>query len=135
MQNELVQLGETRSPVERGLFKIDIAFDKAANDRGDEILIRHVTSDCESETRWFKFAELRIHEPRVTAARKASDSDLLLPGVFNHQSFARSPVYGWRARSGASIQLKNGVRNRCAPKHGPTWGSIGGSLFDFESTD
>jgi hypothetical protein len=80
---EAAYLGNAQTPVNGRQLKIDIVFEEFASAREGEVLIRHVVSDCERETRLFKFEEFHSTKPRVLGARRASDSDLMLLGLLN----------------------------------------------------
>src|SRR5258708_34240633 len=61
--------------------KICIVFDDDASARSAEVLIRHTASDLPCDVQLFAFEELDPPGPVVTAARKASVSNILVVPV------------------------------------------------------
>ena len=61
--------------------KICIVFDDDASERSAEVLIRHAAPNLPCDVQSFAFDELDPPGPGVTAARNASDSDILVVAV------------------------------------------------------
>jgi hypothetical protein len=64
-----------------GPLRICIVFDEDGSASSAEVLIKHVASDFECETQLFCFDELDPPGPGVAAARRASDTDILVLAV------------------------------------------------------
>jgi hypothetical protein len=58
--------------------KICVVFDEEASNQNAEVLIRHVTSDYQCDTQFFRFDELHTLAPGVAAARNAARTDILV---------------------------------------------------------
>jgi hypothetical protein len=87
------QRNPTTGAPERPL-RICVVFDDDVSAQSVEVLIRHVASGCECDTRSFRFDELDRPAPVVAAARSASDSDLLVLAVRDDQMLP-SHVKSW----------------------------------------
>ena len=74
--------------------KICVVFDDDASASSAEVLIGHVASGYECDTRSFRFDELDRPEPVVAAARSASNSDILVIAVRDDQMLP-SHVKSW----------------------------------------
>jgi len=70
----------TTRATERPL-KICVVFDDDVSARSAEVLIKHVTSDFECDTRLFAFDELDTPGSGLAVARSASDTDILVVAV------------------------------------------------------
>jgi hypothetical protein len=70
---------ETRTMAEP--LRICIVFDEDGSASSAEVLIKHVASDFECDTQSFCFDELEPPGPGVAAARRASDTDILVLAV------------------------------------------------------
>jgi hypothetical protein len=84
-QPELSHSGNMKAQDFERKLKICIVFDEEASARNAEVLIRHITSDFECDTRLFKFDELRSPQPRVKIARSTYDTDILVLSVRDDQ--------------------------------------------------
>jgi hypothetical protein len=69
--------GKSPRPSERPL-RICVVFDEDSSARSAEVLITHVASDYECQTQMFSFEELGGPKPGVAAARKVSNTDILV---------------------------------------------------------
>jgi hypothetical protein len=74
--------------------KICVVFDDDVSASSAELLISHVASNYECETRTFRFDELDRPTPVVVAARSASSSDILVIAVRENQMLP-SHVKSW----------------------------------------
>src|SRR5580704_3925811 len=70
----------TTRATERPL-KIRVVFDDDVSARSAEVLMKYMTSDFECDTRSFAFDDLDLPEPAMSAARSASDTDILVVAV------------------------------------------------------
>jgi hypothetical protein len=61
--------------------KICVVFDDDASERSAEVLIQHTAPDLPCDVQTFNFDELDPPGPGVTAARNASDCDILVVAV------------------------------------------------------
>ena len=85
MHSELRHSGNMKTQDFGRKLKICIVFDEESSARNAEVLIRHVTSDFEYDTRLFKFDQLRSPQPRIKIARSTYDADILVLAVRDDQ--------------------------------------------------
>jgi hypothetical protein len=120
--------GATERPL-----KICVVFDNEASAQSAEVLIKHVTTGYECDTRSFRFDELDRPTPVMSAARSVSNADILVLTVRNDQALP-SHVKSWLGlciglrdedQEGALVLLIAGAAQRSIP---------GSSLLEYLET-
>jgi hypothetical protein len=84
--------------------RVHVVFNDDVGARNAEVLIKHVISDIECDTRSFDFDDLDSPGPGIAAARSASDTDILMVSVSDDGDLPRH-VKAW-------LDLYLGLRDR-----------------------
>lgn len=88
---------DTGNPATRATdrpLKIRVVFDNDVSAHSAEVLIKHVTSGLEYDTRSFAFDDLDLPGPGIAAARDASDTDILMMTISDDGALPRH-VQAW----------------------------------------